>query len=269
MDTYQVIAEWIGWPPIVIVMLILGGIWFRFFRQQLTIEKEKYDLVEKKLKDCREQTSVVLITELAETRKRLQEEIEYLYGQSKFDNEKILALENQLQETNLKLEEQREFIEGAQDILDELVLPREGKLNGEVEGDIQKTIKEQSCIYIPVGPYWHDVKINIDDLKSNEPFTLEVVFPGMSKMYLFFYDKFNKHIGIVANPYVGIYEKDYYVTLLHFLNFIPFERVDDQVQYEGEARILRNSSFHAVSPIDPKIFYIKIPFDENQINRLG
>jgi hypothetical protein len=156
MDTYQVIAEWIGWPPIVIVMLILGGIWFRFFRQQLTIEKEKYDLVEKKLKDCREQTSVVLITELAETRKRLQEEIEYLYGQSKFDNEKILALENQLQETNLKLEEQREFIEGAQDILDELVLPREGKLNGEVELDIQKTIKEQSCIYIPVGPYWHD-----------------------------------------------------------------------------------------------------------------
>jgi hypothetical protein len=116
----------------------------------------------------------------------------------------------------LLLEEQREFIEGAQDILDELVLPREGKLNGEVELDIQKTIKEHSCIYIPVGPYWHDVEINIDDLKNSEPFTLEVLFPGMSKVYLFFYDKFNKHIGIVANPYIGIYEKDYYLDFVHF-----------------------------------------------------
>jgi hypothetical protein len=199
----------------------------------------------------------------------LKEEIESLYGQSKLDNQKISTLENQLHDTNLLLEEQREYIECAQDILDELVLPREGKLNGEIKLDIQKTIKEHSCIYIPVEPYWHDFEINIEDLKNSEPFTLEVLFPGMSKVYLFFYDKFNKHIGIVANPYIGIYEKDYYVTLLHFLNFIPFERVDDQVQYEGEARILRNSSFHAVSPIDPKIFYIKIPFDENQINRLG
>jgi hypothetical protein len=262
MENYGLIAQWIGWPPIVIGLLIVGGLGVWFFKARLDIQRDKYDLLENKFKESQNQTSVALVKELAETRGHLKEEIERLLGQSKHDSHRIMELEKELEVTNSQFE-------SIQEILNELEFPRDGKFRSDIEGEILKTIHSQGCIYIPVGPFYSSFEIDPIKLASNNPYTLEVVFPGMFKMYLILYDCLGNHIGAVFNPYLGIYYKDYYVTLLHFLQFAPRKNVDEEGIYEGDVRILLYSVFHGVSITDPETFYIKVPFSEDWIVNSG
>lgn len=263
MEKYNLIAQWIGWPPIVVALILVGGLGIWFYKNRIQIQIEKYDLLEQKYQDSQKQTSIALVKELAETRSKLTGEIERLLNQSEQDTQKITLLKKELEDTNSQLESQRAITADIQEFLDDMVLPRDGKIRPDIVKDIQKTINTHNCIYIPIVPYYADREIDLASLTNNKPFTLEVVFPGMSHMYLMVYDSLNNHVGAVSNPYFGIYEKDYFVTLLYLLKFVPSEDVSKEKQYEGEAKILPESSFHGRSPINPEIFYLKVPFYEN------
>lgn len=108
IEYYQQIANWTGWPPIVMILLLIGGLGAWIYQNRLKIQEDKYSLLENKYEDCQKQTSMVLVSELSETRKKLIEEIEYLYSQKEKDNEKINILENDLKQTNDLLEEQKQ-----------------------------------------------------------------------------------------------------------------------------------------------------------------
>ena len=147
---YQTIANWTGWPPIVAILTIVGGIGVWFFESRIRIQREKNELLENKLEESQNLTSESLVISLANTRETLTNEIEYLNSQSEQDSQRISELNQELNEINSQLESQKSIIEDSQELLADMYLPRDGKFRPDIESDILDVIKNQNCIYIPV-----------------------------------------------------------------------------------------------------------------------
>ena len=119
-------------------------------------------------------------------------------------------------------------------------------------------ITNQKCIYFPVEIENPTIEI-IEGIKKSQPYKLEIVFPGMHKMFMFVLNQENKIIGKVYNPYLNLYYKDYYETLLPYLRTAQYEHIGRGADQEGEVMSFPLSEFFVVDQFKPAIIYIKVP----------
>lgn len=258
MEWYTELAKWVGWPAVVLFLLTIGGVGIWIYESRIKLKSEKIELLEKQLKDSENNTPEILIKRLVELRENLKKELEHSSGPPEEDAQKIRELQSQLDVVNSQLDSQKIILSEAQQLLQETSLPREGKIRQEIANEITSMISNQKSIYFPVEIDNPTIEV-IEIIKSNQPYKLEIVFPGMFKMLLFVLDKENKIIGRVHNPYIGFYYKDYYETLLLYLRDVPYEHVGRGQDQEGDIMIFPRSEFVAVDQFKPNIFYIKVP----------
>ena len=258
--SYADLANWVGWPPVVGFLLIIGSIGIWLYESRLKLKNEKIEFLEGKLKDSENQAPEILIKKLVEMRENLKKELDHMNGPSEHDGKKIKELQEKLDRVNSELASQQEIINQAQYLLEDTVLPRGGKYREEIASDIQNTIGNQKCIYLPVEIENMSEEV-LAEIKKNQPYKLDVIFPGMNKMLMLVTDKMDDRVGFLSNPYIGLYFKDYYVTLLRFLHEIPYEHIGRDSTSEGDVMLFPQSIFHAISPINPSIIYIKIPIN--------
>lgn len=269
MDLYTAIASWSGWPPIFALLLLIGGFGAFAFNKHIDILKEKNDNLERDLQECRNYAPDILAMRLAERQKLLQNELEVLTQDKEQDDQKRAELERELQKTRQDAENMRIQLVEVQEILEEMYIPRDGKIRIQLAQDILASVTTQSCIFIPVRLQREINEKIIEQFKKNRPFKIEVIYPGMFKLYLGIYDKENTLIGFVESPYWGIYDKDYFVTLLEILKHVPSETADQKAEIESESStVLLTSEFHAVSPIDPEIGFIRVLMDKITVDKV-
>lgn len=269
MDLYSTIAAWSGWPPVVALLLVIGGFGAYFFQKHTDILKEKNNLLERELRERRNYAPDILAQRLAERHKLLQNELEVLAQDKEQDDQKRAELESELLKTRQETENMRIQLAEVQDILEDIELPRDGKIKPQLAQDILAPVATQSCIFIPVRL---QQKLNdqvIEQFRKNYPLKIEVIYPGMFKLYLVISDNKNTVVGYVKSPYWGIYDKDYFVTLLEILKHVPCKKSDQRAEFESvSSTFLLTSEFHAISPVDPEIGYIKVLIDKNTLNRV-
>jgi len=269
MDIYSLIASWSGWPPITALLLVIGGFGAFFFKKHTDILKEEKEYCERKLQDCSNNAPDVLAQSLSKRQKLLQNELKALTQDKEQYNQKSAELEKELLKTKNEAQNMRNQLSDVQEILDDMNLPRDGKIKFNIAKYILETVKNQSFIYIPVRLYSEPNEETIEYIKKRKPFKIEVIFPGMHKMYLGIYDNENNLVGYVKNPYREIYDKDYFVTLLEILKYVPNEKLAQSVDIKSDSStLLLTSEFHDRSPIDPYNIYIKIKIDESILNKV-
>jgi len=265
MDLYNAISSWTGWPPLIAVLLVIGGIGVFLFQRHIEFLRDEIDSLKRKLQeyqDYRDHSPDVEAKKLAERSKFLIDRIENLSQTKAQNKQKIDGLEKELQATRDEANSMRTKLESVGEILDDIQLPREGKFNPNLLEAIFNTVREQHAIYIPVR-IWGDLSIEGSRQIEKGPYKIEVDFPGMNHMYLNVYDSDNRFLGQVENPHTGIYEKDYYVTLFEALKTAPSEHVPEGiVKPNSDMTIFKTSQYLAISPIDPSLFYIKVPIDK-------
>lgn len=264
METYNVIASWSGWPPIATFLLVLGGIGIWFYQQRIEFLKDEIGSLSRKLQDCLNFTPDVVAQRLVAKHKIYIQEIESLTQEKEQDEERILELNQKLSKTQDEAKNLQIQFDGVQEILTDMQFPREGKVRTSIKSDILKTMQDQSAIYFPLR-FQPGSNKTLKQIVEFKPFILQVDFPGMFKMYLNIYDNNCDFIGQVENPYLEIYDKDYYVTLLEILKLVPKETAPQDILPRDGAFVLTTSEFHHISPIDPGIIYIRIPFDKSML----
>lgn len=259
METYNTIASWTGWPPIVAFLIIIFGFGTWMFRQHNSILKQQIEFLNSKINDFQQYAPDVLASRLAERHRLLTEEVNKLSEEKEQHEKNIEQLNTQLSETRAEAEMLNAQLQHAQEILIDFELPREGKLKREIAYDILRTVEHFSAIFIPVS-VWGDAAGHKRDLiEKTGPYKIRVDYPGMFKMYLVVLNDNNQEIGIVTNPYLGYYEKDYYVTLLNvFRSTTKFTDLEKASPYD-ELFILDESEFYVFSPFDNTVFYLKVP----------
>lgn len=269
MDFYTAIASWSGWPPVVALLLVIGGFGAFFFQKHIDILKEKNELLERELQERRNYAPDILAQRLAERHKLLQNELVVLAQDKEQDDQKRVELERELLKTRQDAEKMRRQLADVQEILEDMELPRDGKIRPHLAQDILASVASQSCIFIPVRLQRELNDQVIEQFRKNCPFKIEIIYPGMFKLYLRICDNENTLIGFIESPYWEIYYKDYFVTLLEILKHVPSEKSDQKAEFESESStFLLTSEFHAISPIDPEIGYIKVLFDKNSLDKV-
>lgn len=259
MELYNNIASWIGWPTVVAILILSISVIIWLSNKHVSLLKQQNEFIEKQLTDCKQQAPDALANRLAERHKLLTQEIETLYDDNKKNEHIIKQLETQLTKTTAEAKELSTQLQAIQDNLDDLVLPRDGKVKEEICHDIMKTYENHSAIFIPVNMEIMD-QSELESIKTTVPYKLKVDFPGMFKMYLIILGNDGQEIGFVENPYLGYYNKDYYVSLLSTLgpSLLPHSDTDPN-NHNYQAFIIQDSEFFMVSPFDESVFYIKVP----------
>lgn len=258
MEIYDNIASWTGWPPIVSVLILLIGFGIWTFNNHISLLKQQIEFLNSRLKDIQQFTPDVLASRLAERHKLLTEEVNILNAEREQNERKIEQLNTQLSETRAEAEILSVQLRNAQAILYDFELPREGKFKQEIADDITKTIEHFSAIFIPVN-IWGDAGYDLDLIQKTGPYRIKVDYPGMFKMYLVVSNSNNQEMGLVTNPYLGYYEKDYYVTLVNVLRSTTNITDLEGPSLYDEQFILDDAEFYIFSPFDNSIYYLKVP----------
>jgi len=240
--------------------------WYFFFKKQIDILKDTIIFLEKQIKDLKNFTPDVVAKRLFDRSKLLEDEFESLALDNEKDKLRKIELEKELIETRKEAQFMRVQLENVQEILEDIDLPRDGKIKSQIAYDILRTADSHQCIFIPIWLWGNHDEIDILSLNERRPYKYQVIYPGMFKMYVHFYDNENKDIGYVNSPYLRIYNKDYFVTLLEIIKYLPRELRGNVSGQEGdEAYILPSAGFHCISPIYPNIIYLKIDVSKNQL----
>jgi hypothetical protein len=276
MEIYTAIASWIGWPPLVILLIVIGSFGVYFYQRHIEILKEKVDfqkeknqLLESELQESRNHTPDILAQKLADRQKLLERELELAAQGKEQDDQKIMEFERDLQKTRDDAEKMFCQLAQAHEILGSMDRPRDGEIIPQLAQDILKTVESQSCIFIPVRVQRELDNQAIEQFTKNSPFKIELIYPGMFKLYLEIFDNKNSSIGFIENPYIGFYEKDYFVTLIEILKDVPNEVSDQKATMEScSSTILLTSEFHALSSINPEIIYLKVLIDKTSLAKM-
>jgi len=231
------------------------------YQKHIEFLRDELEALKRKLQDNQNYPPDVEAKELVDRQKFLVGRIESLSGDKAQNKQKIAELEKELLATKDEASNMKTQLASVQEMLGDLDLPREGRIKSDLFDDILKTVQDHHAIYIPVR--YQGNPNNIISKKIEEgPYKIEMVFPGMNHMYLVVYDCENHLIGQIENPYMGSYEKDYYVTLLAVLNAVPSEHLPEGISSpHSDVTIYKTSKFHSISPIDPSLFYIKVPME--------
>jgi len=78
MELYNVIANWVGWPTVVALLLLGGAFGYWILNKHIELLKEKNTGLEKEIENLKENTPDVLAQRLAIRHKLLTEELERL-----------------------------------------------------------------------------------------------------------------------------------------------------------------------------------------------
>ena len=254
MDIYNSIASWTGWPPLLALLLLIGGIGAFLYQKHIDFLRDEIEALKRKQQDGVNLPPDVEAKKLADKHKVLTDRIENLSRDKAQNKQKISELERELLITRDEANSMRAQLDNVQEILEDMEMPREGRFKLELLEDIFKTVEEKHVIYIPIRLRDNPNEEGAKPIERG-PYKIEVDFPGMFKMYLNVYNGANNLIGQVESPYWRIYNKDYYVTLLEALKAVPSEHVPEGM----DVTIYKTSQFHAISPIDPLLIYIKVP----------
>jgi hypothetical protein len=258
MEWYTELANWVGWPKVVLLLLAIGGLGIWIYESRIKLKNEKIELLESQLKESQNNAPEVLVKKYVEMKEILKNQIENSTSSNEQDVERIKELQEQLAIVNTQLGNQKGIVDEAQKLLEDSTFPRGGRYHQDIATDIQNTITNHKCIFVPIEME------NIGDeivfrIKEKHPYKLKVVFPGMNHMYLFVLDNEDRRIGEVYNPYLGLYYKDYYETLLTYLRDLPYEHAGRGQDQGGDVMIFPKSEYFAVDQFKPNIFYIRVP----------
>ncbi len=229
MDIYNAISSWTGWPPLIALLLIIGGVGVFLYQRHIEFLRDQIEALKAKLQDSHNYSPDVEAKKLAEKYKILLDRIENLSRTKAQNQQKIDDLEKELLATKDQADVMRTQLETVQVILDDMQYPREGKFNPDLSEAIFRVVQVQHVIFIPVR-IWGDLATEGTKKFSGAPYKIEIDFPGMNHMYLNVYDRENNLLGQVENPYKEFYEKDYYVTLLEALKAVPSEHVPEGIK---------------------------------------
>jgi uncharacterized coiled-coil protein SlyX len=261
MDIYNSISSWVGWPPVVALLVIIGGIGLFLYQKHIELLRDEIEVLKRRLQDNQNYSPDVEAKKLADKQKVLLDRIESLSRDKAQNKQKITELEKELLATRDEASSMRTQLDSVQEILSDMNLPRDGHYNSIIFENIQKTVQEQNVIYIPIR-LWGDTNDIASKKIEDGPYKIEIDFPGMNHMNLNVYDFSNNLIGQVENPYMGIYEKDYFVTLLEALKAVTSEHIPGGIRSPySDVTFYKTSQFHSISPIDPSLFYIKMPME--------
>jgi hypothetical protein len=250
-------------------MLIAGSIFAFWFKKHIDVLKDTIEFLEKQNEDLKNYTPDIVATRLYERSKILESEIETLIIENENDKRRKKELQTELEETQQEARNMKIQLDRVQEILDDIDLPRDGKFKPEIARDVLLTVHSHKSIFVPIwlwGKY--DIE-NVTEINDHRPFRYQVIFPGMFKMYIHFFDSKDNNIGYIHSPYLKIYNKDYFVTLLKIFDFLPKEPYK-KISDEGSdiAYILPCAEMHSKSPIYPNIINLKIDVTEGQLEAI-
>lgn len=117
MESYKIIAGWIGWPAVVAVLFLAGGYgrWVMHARSELL--KEKNEWLEAQLTALKERSPDVLAQRLADRSCLLTEELERLNADHEASQESIGNKEAELAEVKAQIGNLTDQLAKGQDLL--------------------------------------------------------------------------------------------------------------------------------------------------------
>lgn len=260
MELLNEIASWVGWPAVSLILFAIGVVGMFIYEKHISVLKNHLDFEKSKNQELQNYRPDVIADRFAKRHKVLTELLEESNNEIKEDQVRISSLEIELEEIKKNASLLKHQLDYAQEILSDFVQPREGKVKPEIVNDILKTVSTRKEIYFPVSISCCESADLAEKLKSGSPFRLAVDFPGMFKQYLVIFDNENNQIGLIDNPYIETYNKDYYESLMSVLRpYIDQTEHQTTVLPFGSHELL-NSEFHCFSPIDDSVVYIKLPY---------
>ena len=95
MDTYNLIAGWLGWPIVVALLLLAGGYGYWVLNNRIDSLKEQKDYLELKLSEADKYSADTLVKRLASRLKIISAELERLHYDDRNNNHRITELEKE------------------------------------------------------------------------------------------------------------------------------------------------------------------------------
>lgn len=260
MEIYSQLASWVGWPAVFTFLLAAMGFGAWLYTRHIAVLNDEKSSIQRKLTDCEASAPDTLARSLAERYKLLSDELDRARADKQRETEKIGVLESRLEETKAEADSVRAELEFALAQLPDFMLPREGRIRPDLAQHLLSTVEQTGQIYLPVRNWGRE---ETDALESS-PYTVDLVYPGMHKTYLIVYNAEGEQIGEVSSPNIDVYDRDYAETVAAVLRRIDIEILGERAGTEAtEGFLLKSSAFHAQSPIDRSIFYIKVRVEQN------
>lgn len=265
MEKYYLLASWIGWPIVTSILLLIGSFGAFFYKKHIDILQDTNAFLEKQVDDLRNFTPDVVANRLFAKSKILEDEIESLALDNEKDKLRKTELEEELAETHTEAQALRIQLENIQDILEDMSYPREAKIKSHIARDILGTVDSHGCIFVSLWLWGDHDENEVLNLNERRPYRYNVIYPGMHKMYVHFYDNNDKDIGYVTSPYLQIYSHDYFLTLVELFKYLPNEMCKNvRSANEEETFILPSANFHCISPIHRNTIYLKIDVSNDE-----
>lgn len=274
-DQLEILANWTGWLPISVFLLLVIGLVVYFSNEKIKIIKLKIETIEAQNSSLREKLLDQKNCSPDVLARRYLDEIEYmkegilLISRDKDEmDQQILSLKKDLLE---KIEEAQNFraqLEEAQGSLNELgdIPPREGKVDQKIFSFLLSEIDINSALYIAV----EFIQPSLDMNSFKQPFKLFRDYPGMFKTVLWIEDYAGKQIGFVDNRFTSFYDRDYFDTLIHILELnTDNEFIPEDGSGKPLSIILSHAEISGSSSYIDNLIFIKIPFDPNNVSAKG
>jgi hypothetical protein len=135
-------------------------------------------------------------------------------------------------------------------------LPREGRHSATVAAFIENSIRESGFLRIPVDARTELNGQRVEQISANAPYSYYIE-PALGVEYFLIVGLDGSEIGWVDNPFQGVYDKDYYLTLLEY---VPAPAREVQPSGGGPTPIaIPHSEFDRVADAWYQHFYIKVP----------
>lgn len=117
MNLYAIIANWIGWPIVVAIILSLGGYFYYVSLKHIELLKEENKYLEIQKNDLREISPDIVAQRLRDRLLRTNEEIQILYADYDANKELIIEKKAELVVTKNKIENLNNELKNAQTII--------------------------------------------------------------------------------------------------------------------------------------------------------